>query len=141
MENLFGTVKTDPAFCAEYEQRKPDYSRAERRLMQAVLEDAIRCYQGGGYNAGGYVKDLRSRTAKLAEEARRWIFGVEKNDEKMLTFEQICEALSIDSDAFRDKLKLAERLKRKSRQPVNSSLLRIQESRPKRGPRRLAIAL
>ncbi len=70
--------------------------QGERLLMLAVLEDALDCYR----------KCRRSRDAAtrlLFDETRAW---VESREHDMLfSFESICEALDIDPDYLRRRLR------------------------------------
>ncbi len=60
---------------------------AERRLMLAVLEDAVECYQ-----KFALAKNPRGRFE--FDEARKWIFSDER--EWAYSYENICDVLSID---------------------------------------------
>jgi len=62
----------------------------ERRLLLAVLERAI--------------LDFVGNDVKEQETAREWLFG---NDEELafaLTFEEVCEALDLDSDVTQKRI-------------------------------------
>jgi len=63
---------------------------SEQRLMLAVLADAINMLLGG---AGGRA---------MAAEAADWIFAA--NGGSPLSFDRVCEALSIDPAALRERL-------------------------------------
>ena len=67
----------------------------ERRLMLAVLEDGIMCYQK-------YAGATRPRAKRLFEEAERWIF--EERDAWPFSFESICEIFNLDPGYFRQRL-------------------------------------
>jgi hypothetical protein len=69
---------------------------AEKRLMLAILEDAVSCYQK---NAGA----ARSRSKRLFDEATEWIF--EEGSSWVFSFESICDVLGIDADFLRDGLR------------------------------------
>ena len=58
------------------------------RLMFAVLDDAIRCYQT---NFG--VQRLRAR--RSLAETKQWLFGL--SNDAPFSFENICEVLQIDA--------------------------------------------
>jgi hypothetical protein len=71
-----------------------DRGLPERTLMRAVLEDAIRCLQGGG-------SPVRERMS-LARDARNW---VESRDPRWpYSFENVCEALEVDASRLRQRL-------------------------------------
>lgn len=66
-----------------------------RRLMTAILVDAVHCYQAG---AGRGWKDPD------AAEARSWIFGV--YPEFPFSFANVCAELGISPDRIRERLLL-----------------------------------
>jgi hypothetical protein len=64
----------------------------ERRLLVAILADAIDCYQ----------HNLDARTARkrrLCREAEQWMLS--DDQEWAFSFRNICDALGIDADALR----------------------------------------
>ena len=67
----------------------------EKALMLAVLEDAIRCFQE-------YFRTTRARPRMLSRQAERWIRTRDWN--WPFSFNNVCEALSIDPDCMRDAL-------------------------------------
>ena len=67
----------------------------ERRLMLAVLEDGIMCYQK-------YAGAARPRARRLFEEAEQWIF--EEGDAWPFSFESICGMFNLDPGYFRQRL-------------------------------------
>lgn len=69
---------------------------SEQRLMLAVLADAINVVQDG--NRSPHV-----RRRSCFAEARHWIFH--SSVQCALSFESVCEALRIDADALRQRLK------------------------------------
>lgn len=67
----------------------------ERRLILAVLEDAINCFQ----------KNLFAQTSRgkrLFREAEHWVMSVERD--MPFAFENICEFLSFDAECIRQGL-------------------------------------
>lgn len=66
----------------------------ERRLMLAVLEDAVVTYLK--YKSGNSRKDLR-----LVQETKEWFSS---SDTWIFSFETICAVLDIDAEAFRKAL-------------------------------------
>ncbi len=68
----------------------------EKRLMVAVLEDAISCYQD-------YISSRDRRERKLFYEAAEWIFSRDDN-EWFLSFHNVCETIGLDSDYIREGL-------------------------------------
>jgi len=68
-------------------------TEAIRRLMLAVLEDALRCLQ---IDANG----RRPVERKAIAEAEFWIF--ERGRQGPFTFESVCETLGIQADCLRN---------------------------------------
>lgn len=68
----------------------------ERRLMLAILEDAVSCFQK-------YAGASRPRSRRLFQEAEEWF--LEDNGAWVFSFESICAVLGIDPDYFRTSLK------------------------------------
>jgi hypothetical protein len=68
----------------------------ERRLRLAVLEDAIACFQK---HAGA----RHSRGRRLFREAEAWI--MEGGQNSAYSFEEVCDALGLDSNCLRDGLR------------------------------------
>ncbi len=64
----------------------------ERRLMLAVLEDAIMCFQRHLHAKGG-------KEQKLHEDAVSWIF--DRSDNQVFSFENICGVCGLDPDYLR----------------------------------------
>ena len=67
----------------------------ERRLMLAVLEDGVMCFQK-------YAGSTRVRGRRIFQEAEGWLF--EKNETWPFSFESICSVFGINPDYFRDRL-------------------------------------
>ncbi len=66
--------------------------RPERRLMLAVLEDAISTLLKHGGSR-------RSRSRRLVREAEQWILA--RNHDWPFSFENICSVLNLDAGALR----------------------------------------
>jgi hypothetical protein len=77
----------------------------EERLMLAVLQDAVECFQE-------YVLAQEVREKKLFQDAQDWI--LEKNTEWPFSFENICEALQLNPDYIRRGLLVWKEAKRKT---------------------------
>ena len=67
----------------------------EKRLMLAVLEDAIACFQR-------YIFPRNSRERNLFKETEDWVRV--KNDDYLFSFENICEALKFNPEYVRESL-------------------------------------
>jgi hypothetical protein len=64
----------------------------ERRLLIAILADAVDCYQN----------NLHARSARgrrLCREAEQWMFS--DDQAWVFSFRNICDALDVDADAMR----------------------------------------
>jgi hypothetical protein len=68
----------------------------ERRLIIAVLEDAIHCYQ-----KNLFATDNRGR--RLFRDAETWVMSVDRN--LPFAFENICEFLALDANYLRQGLR------------------------------------
>lgn len=75
-------------------QRRPP-TRPEERLMLAVLEDALTCFQ-----RGAFATDPRG--GRLFSEACAWIYC--RDREWPFSFENICGMFSIDPEYIRSAL-------------------------------------
>lgn len=84
--------------------------KPEKRLMLAVLEDTVACFQK-------YVLAQDPRGKSLLREAEEWI--LEEDSDWLFCFENICETLGLDREYLREGLlrwkqrTLAERPKTK----------------------------
>ena len=73
--------------------RKP--IQGERRLLLAMLEDAVHCFQT-------YVLAKKPHERRLFQEAEEWIDS--KDSQWFFSFENICEILGIHPGRLRDAL-------------------------------------
>ncbi len=71
--------------------RRKDRYGPEERLLFAVLEDAISCYQI-------YLLAENSEERSLFAEAERWIFD---SSVEFVSFNSICDSLAIDASYMR----------------------------------------
>jgi hypothetical protein len=94
-ENLSAWLQPDVT--AAFETRKGALVNGpERRLMSAVLEDAIHSFQ----------KSAAARTAMdkaIFAEEEEWLFGADEDG--AFSFESICDALGLDADYLRSGLR------------------------------------
>jgi hypothetical protein len=114
-----------------YESRKgQDENAPLRRLMLAVLGDALDCLR-----SGASIKPSGSRH-KASHEAAAWVS--DKSDENLFSFNNVCETLGIHPDALREALTswlaCGPRLSRRPpvirQTSVRLSPYRIRKSRP-----------
>ncbi|GEM_PF-3025798 len=68
----------------------------ERRLLLAVLKDALRCYLKT-------MNDTNARAYRIFEETAHWFYA--KHQVGIFAFEQLCDALGIDPEPLREWLK------------------------------------
>jgi len=67
----------------------------EKRLMLAILRDAVECFQK-------YLFSKRTKGKVTFQEAEEWI--MEKNSSWLYSFESICEFLGLNADYIRNGL-------------------------------------
>jgi len=97
-----GLIALDPTDTEKWV--KKDISEGERRLMVAVLKDAIECFQ----------KHALARSPgeqELLRKEEEWFFS-RKDRKEPLSFENICEALQLDPDYIRQGLLHWKKMKR-----------------------------
>jgi hypothetical protein len=75
--------------------RRKSFLEPEKRLMLAILEDAVDCFQNNVL-----AQSLKSR--RLFQEAEKWI--VEVDGDWFFSFENICETLEINPAYVREGL-------------------------------------
>ena len=76
-----------------YDSRRDDSAIAPvKRLMMAVLEDALRCFQNNADAKNGPRK-------RLFQEAEQWLCG--DNGDGPFSFETVCETLGIEPGFLR----------------------------------------
>ena len=80
-------------------------TKAERELLLAVLETAIEDFQK-------YASAQDQKGKSLYQNAQEWI--LERNSEWFLSFDSICESLSISPDHLRRALLRRQQTKRKA---------------------------
>ena len=76
-----------------YDSRRDDSTiRPVKKLMMAILEDALRCFQNNADAKGGPRK-------RLFSEAEQWLIG--EGGEGPFSFETVCETLGIEPQFLR----------------------------------------
>ena len=88
---------------ARGKQRHHTSVSPEKKLLWALLDDAIACITGkGGYGGKVIPSSFGTRTyggrGKLADDAARWM---EAGDDGPFSFRYVCEHLGLDPDAVR----------------------------------------
>jgi hypothetical protein len=89
-----------PSQYADQHRKRHEDSAAVRRLMAAVLEEAIRCLCGQTWVECDEYS--RSRRGKLAREARAWF--IEQDTEWLFGFGTICDVLGCNPEALRERV-------------------------------------
>jgi hypothetical protein len=95
-----------------FDSNRPDSSDVPlKRLMMAVLQDAIRCFQKGSHAKSGAKQ-------RYLHEVHEWVFG--QNGEGPFAFPSVCEILGIAPQYLRKGL--AEWLRRRAEGSLESDL-------------------
>lgn len=82
--------------------RARSHESGERRLLAAVLDDAIACFQRFLFPAG-------QRQRRLYQEAEQWIMERTRASADAcpnFSFDRVCDVLGLDADGVRDRLML-----------------------------------
>jgi hypothetical protein len=69
---------------------------AEKKLLLAVLEDAITCFRDN-------ISTQDKRKEKLFREATEWIF-IQNDDDWLFSFDNVCETLGLNPGYIREGL-------------------------------------
>lgn len=96
-EKVASLFQPDTLVSAEYFEtlRRKACLEPEKRLMLAILEDAIQCFQD-------HVSARNQTSKKLFEEAEEWI--LEGGDDWIFSFENVCEVFGFDPHYMRQGL-------------------------------------
>jgi hypothetical protein len=103
------TMPFQPDELATYEYRRTSERKTfldpEKRLIFAVLEDAILCFQR-------FLNTTDKKGRQLHDEAAAWIF--EPEDHRTFSFEFVCETCGLNPDFLRMGLRKWSDLRSKS---------------------------
>lgn len=99
--------------------RRKLHLEPEKKLLLAVLEDAISCFQK-------YVFAREGKGRVLFQEAENWI--LEKDSEWLFSFANVCESLGFDSDYLRGGL-----MRWKARKLESHSRAKVYQLTPRKG--------
>ena len=100
-----GWISIDPADAGTIERvYKKDIREGEEKLMLAVLQDAVECFQI-------YLLAETQREKRLFREAEDWI--LETDSSWLFSFENICETLQLNPGYIRQGLLCWKEAKRK----------------------------
>lgn len=88
-ERLESSVRPQSLSSAQYFDtlRRRIILEPEKRLMLAILEDAVQCFQNNGF-----AQTVRGR--RIFQEAKKWI--VDADREWVFSFANVCEALGLN---------------------------------------------
>jgi hypothetical protein len=97
-ERVFSLFQPDVLVPSQYlaTTRSKTYREPEKKLMLAVLEDALFCFQNGLLS-----KDNKKKR-DLSHDAEEWI--MEEGDESLFSFTELCELLGIHPQYLRKQL-------------------------------------
>lgn len=95
MAELANLFAPDQVLPEQFLSRRESSSPGVKKLMVAVLEDAIRCFQG-------HLRNPRLRPDQLSREAERWIRT--RDDDGPFAFTNVCGVLGIDAEGLRSLL-------------------------------------
>jgi hypothetical protein len=91
-----GWISSEPTDVDDFERvYKKTIREREERLMLAVLEEAVQCFQE-------YVLSTRPREKRLFQEAEEWFLN--KESDYIFSFDYICETLRLHPDHIRQGL-------------------------------------
>ena len=93
-KNRASLFQPDVLLAAQYLEtfRTEIYLQSEKRLMLAVLEEAVLCFQK-------HIAAGNRRRKALFRDAEAWI--VEENSDWLFSFENTCQVLGFDPDYLR----------------------------------------
>jgi hypothetical protein len=93
-DKVASIFQTDTLLSKQYFDtfRRNTYLEPEKRLMRAILEDAINCYQDNYISRTGKKK-------RFFDEVREWI--VSMDSDWVFSFEHVCDALGLNAAYIR----------------------------------------
>ena len=106
-ERIASLFQPDTLLSAQYfdNLRRKSYFEPEKRLMLAILQDAVSCYRDK-------VHTQNHKGQKLFAETENWI--IESDRDWIFSFDNVCEALSLNPQYVRQGLlRWKEKIRRK----------------------------
>jgi hypothetical protein len=96
-ERLTSLFQPDTVMPDQYLEtfRRLTHLQPEKRLMLAVLEDGVACYQK-------YVMARDGRGKRIFKETEEWV--LEEPSERLFCFANVCETLGLNADYLRQGL-------------------------------------
>jgi hypothetical protein len=112
--HLAGLFQPDELATYEYRRtaERRTFLEPEKRLLFAVLEDAILCFQR-------FINATSRRQKHLHQDAVAWIF--ETDDNRTLSFESVCDACGLDPEFLRMGLRKWSEENRSKRSPSSTA--------------------
>jgi hypothetical protein len=110
-DKIASLFQPDMLLSAQYfgNLRRKTHLEPEKRLMLALLEDAINCYQDT-------MLSRRPKKRRLFEETEKWILEV--GGDWIFSFDSVCETLGLNPDYVRQGLlRWKERIQSGLRRP------------------------
>lgn len=119
-DNLTGLFQSDPLFVENFfSDRRNQTLIPEKRLMLAVLEDALWCFQDN-------FRARHGKRKQLFDNVVSWFF--ETNGDWLFDFKNICNGLGFDADYIRKGLlQWRERQLSKYHRVPNRAVVAIQQ--------------
>ena len=107
--------------------RRKFHLEPEKKLMLAVLEDAIACYQK-------YIFAHEGKGKILARETEEWL--LDENSDWLFSFDSVCETLGFDPAYLREGL-----MRWKQQKLADHSQAKVYELAPRRRRSRRSVSL
>jgi hypothetical protein len=94
LERMASLFEPDTIAAAQYfgDRRRKSLIEPEKRLMAAILEDAINCFQDNLLAESGKAR-------KLFIDAEEWLF--EERSDWLFSFQNVCELLGVNPQYLR----------------------------------------
>ena len=92
--NVTSLFQPDTLLSAQFfdDQRRQTLLEPEKRLMLAILEDAVHCFQD-------HHRAQHGKRKRLLDDVHRWFF--EASSDGFCSFENICSVLGLNPDYIR----------------------------------------
>ena len=130
-ERLTSLFQPDTVMPDQYLEtfRRLTHLQPEKRLMLAVLEDGVACFQK-------YLTARDGRGKRIFQETEEWV--LEEPSERLFCFANVCETLGFDADYLRQGLMRWKAAQAESR--ATAQVLKLLPRAYEEGERRAAAA-
>lgn len=119
VEHNDGVFQTDGLASWEYWERirHNPFLEPEKKLMLAILVDAITCFRK-------YIVSRKRKERILFQEAEDWM--LDPNGDEIFSFGQICQTMGVDASCLRRELMAwkLDRIRRNIRYPASGDIRR-----------------